>query len=190
MAYVVRDLSIRADSIQPMPDATAQSPAQPADIPAPAKRRCRWRRRLLVVSSLLLILLVTTEITLRVRWGIGNPLLYAPDPDCLYVVAPSQHVYNFGALNEVNSFSMRSPQITLHKAPGVTRVLFVGDSVTYGTNHIDQSLLATSLLAQRLPAIVHGPVEVMNASAGGWAPANEVAYLRSRGTFDADLIVE
>jgi hypothetical protein len=84
---------------------------------------------------------------------------------------------------------MRSPPISPHKPPGVTRLLFVGDSVTYGTTYLDQSRIFTSLLAQRLGAVAHGPVEVLNASAGGWAPSNEVGYLRSRGTFDSDLVV-
>ena len=40
-----------------------------------------------------------------------------------------------------------------------------------------------------LPGRIGKPVDVLNASAGGWAPSNEVAFLRSKGTFDADLVL-
>ncbi len=32
------------------------------------------------------------------------------------------------------------------------------------------------------------PVEVLNASAGGWGIGNELGYLTSRGTFDANIV--
>jgi len=61
--------------------------------------------------------------------------------------------------------------------------------VLYGMTHVDQSKITTSILARELPAQLHRPVEVLNASAGGWAVENEVGYLRSRGTFDADAVI-
>jgi hypothetical protein len=146
-------------------------------------------RRLRALGIALVVLLIGAELTLRLAWGFGTPPLYQPDPVCGYVMVPSQNIRRLGALNFINSFSMRSPEISLHKTPGVTRVLFIGDSVCYGTTYVDQSKIFTSLVAQRLGAVVHGPVEVLNASTGGWAPGNEVAYLRSRGTFDADLVI-
>jgi hypothetical protein len=171
--------------IDPNPNHTPTTAAQP---PAFSGRRPSWVRwRTLAIAVVLLILGV--ELTLRLAWGFGAPLLYQDDPDCGYLPAPSQEVRRLGALNSINSYSMRSPQISPHKAAGVMRVLFVGDSVTYGTTYLDQSKIFTSLVAQRLGAVVHGPVEVLNVSAGGWAPSNEVGYLRSRGTFDADLVI-
>ena len=32
-------------------------------------------------------------------------------------------------------------------------------------------------------------MEILNASAGGWAPGNEWGYLKSRGTFDANMVL-
>jgi hypothetical protein len=69
------------------------------------------------------------------------------------------------------------------------RVLFIGDSVTYGQTFTSQPDIFTSILARDLPGQLHRPVEVLNASTGGWAVGNEVGYLRSRGVFQSDLIV-
>ena len=134
-------------------------------------------------------LLVALELSLRFGLGLGNPVLYQYDSACGYLPAPNQHVRRFFRENDINSFGMRSPDITAHKSPGTLRILFLGDSVTYGTTYVDQSQIFTSLLARDLPQQLHRPVEVLNASAGAWGPANEAGYLESRGTFDADVVV-
>jgi hypothetical protein len=91
-------------------------------------------------------------------------------------------------LNHINHFSQRSANISAATG-GVERVLFLGDSVTYGTTHVDQSEIFTFLVARDLPNIVKHPVEVLNASTGAWAVSNEVGYLQSRGTFGADVVI-
>ncbi len=84
---------------------------------------------------------------------------------------------------------MRSEDIAAKKEPGHVRVFFIGNSVTYGTTYIDQSLIFTSLVGSELPKLTGYPAEVLNASAGGWAASNEVGFLTSKGTFDADLVL-
>lgn len=152
----------------------------------------RHRLRRLALGALVaaVVLLIAAEITLRAVWGFGSPILYRADPDAGYIVTPNQHVRRFGKLNVTNSVGMRSPEIAPHKPPGITRVMFLGNSITYGTSQLDQSQIFTALLQARLPAVAHGPVEVLNASAGNWSPFNELGYLRSRGTFESDLVVQ
>jgi len=84
---------------------------------------------------------------------------------------------------------MRSDPWTIQKPPGVLRILFVGDSVINGGSQIDQSDLATTLLQDRLSRATGRRVQVGNASAGGWGPPNEIAYLKRFGFFDADIVV-
>ena len=69
------------------------------------------------------------------------------------------------------------------------RILLIGDSVTYGTTYIDQADIFASLLERGLKQTMRSKVEVLNASAGGWAPSNEINFLISRGTFDASHVV-
>ena len=139
--------------------------------------------------TILYALLLGLELSLLFILGLGNPILYGYDDACGYFPEPGQHVRRFFATNQTNSFGMRSPEIARQKSPGTLRLLFVGDSVTYGTTYVDQSKIFTSLLAQDLPLQLHRPVEVLNASAGGWAVSNELGFLKSRGGFDSDVVV-
>lgn len=138
---------------------------------------------------LLLVVLAGAEITLRFVFGLGNPVLVAPDAACGYILKPNQNIERFFCRTRSNRYGMRSDPVQEEKAPGTLRIFFLGDSVTYGTSRVDQSRLFTQILHRELPSIVHRPVEVLNASASGWAIDNELSYIRSRGTFNADLVL-
>jgi len=160
--------------------------------PSPAPKR----RRLLTpwnVVRAILILILLTELGLRFILGLGNPVLFEADPNCGFLPRADQHVYRFFAHNEINHYHMRSDELPDHgqKLPGHYRVLFVGDSVTYGTTFVDQPKIFTSLLAADpdIPKLTGHPVDILNMSAGGWAPSNELGFLKGYGTFDADLII-
>jgi lysophospholipase L1-like esterase len=141
------------------------------------------------LAGIALVLTVTVELTLRYFFGLGNPLLYKSDPDCGYLAAPNQTVHRFGALNHINAHGMRSADVTLAKPEGSVRILILGDSVAFGDTFLDQQTIFPLLIAKHLPTILSRRVEVLNASTKGWAPSNEVGYLRSRGTFQSDWVV-
>ncbi len=146
-------------------------------------------KTLLALALTLLLLLVIADLALGHILGLGNTVLMQPDPGAVYVLTPNQHVRRFFKTTYINQHSMRSPEFSLVKPPGVYRVLLVGDSMTYGSTHIDQQAIFASLLRAELPAQLHQPVEILNASASAWAIGNEAGYLDSHGTFDADLVV-
>lgn len=106
-----------------------------------------------------------------------------------YRLRPSQHAKIFGNAVDINSCSMRSPEMEPRKAAGELRVLVLGDSVVYGGNQVDQADLATTRLAKDLAAAIGSKVSVGNASAKSWSPGNQLAYIRRFGTFDADLVL-
>jgi hypothetical protein len=153
---------------------------------ARSHRRRRWLMRFILAS---LVFLVAAEMVLRTVFGLGHPLLYQFDADCGYLPKPNQHLSRFFCANDTNQFGMRSPAVQSPKPKDEFRVFFVGDSVLFGMTHVDQSKICTSILQRELPQQLHRPVEVLNASAGGWAVPNEVGYLHSRGIFHADLVV-
>lgn len=136
-----------------------------------------------------IVLFVIAEVALRAIFGLGHPLLYQVDADCGYLPKPNQHLHRFFCANDINEFGMRSPSIQSPKPKDEFRALFVGDSVLFGMTHVDQSKICTSILQRELPGQLHRPVEVLNASAGGWGVPNEVGYIHSRGTFHADLVI-
>jgi len=137
----------------------------------------------------LITLLLGTECVLRFVLGLGNPVLIQSDPACGYLLKPHQDVYRFFAHTRTDGYGMRSDAASEWPAPGALRLLFVGDSITYGTSRVDQSQLFTEILHRELPARLHRPVEVLNASAGAWAIDNELSFVRSRGTFHAQIVV-
>jgi lysophospholipase L1-like esterase len=134
-------------------------------------------------------MVLLSEVVLRTVFGFAHPVLYIADPACGYLPKPSQNVERFFCRNTLNSYGMRSPEFQMPKPAGTYRVLFIGDSVTYGTTAVPQDQIFTSRLAQSLPEVLHKPVEVLNASTGDWAPENEWGYLKSRGTLDADVVL-
>jgi len=152
------------------------------------RERSKVQRAAFVVAGLL-VAVVACEAVLRLGLGLGNPIQIEPDPACSYILKPDQDVVRFFVHTHINHYGMRSDDLPAQRAAGALRLLFVGDSVTYGSTRVDQRDIFTEVLHRDLPAIVHRPVEVLNASAGAWAPDNELAYLRSRGIFQSDLVL-
>lgn len=157
--------------------------------PAPARRnKSGWR--VLGTASLVFIALVAgAEAALRFGLGLGDPVLIAPDPACSYITRPDQKVYRFFVHTYINHYGMRSEEVSPVRSSGVVRVLFVGDSLTYGTTHVDQRQIFTQIVHRGLPSIVHRPVEVLNASANAWAPDNEWSWVRSRGILHSNYVL-
>lgn len=119
--------------------------------------------------------------------GLGKPLLYERTPYG-YRVKPSQNIRRFGNRLYYNRYGMRSEEIAPVPRPNVLRILCVGDSVTYGGVQTTQGetypyLLEAELTGRGIDA------EVLNASAGGWAPENEEGWLRANGTFGSKVVV-
>ena len=112
-------------------------------------RRGRWWKGLAVLAGLV----VVAELLLRLVFGFGTPVLYQEDAAAGYLLQPNQHVYRIFCHNDTNHVSMRSDEFAMPKPAGTYRVLFIGDSITYGTTHVDQPLIFTSLLEKSL----HGP---------------------------------
>jgi len=159
-------------------------------LPVQVKTRSHSFLRILIwtVGSLV-ILTGLTEVSLRLLFGLGNPIVVTPDAACSYIEAPNQHTYRFFHEVDINQYGMRSDAFAPHPSPGTLRIMFVGDSVAYGTSQVGQQYIFTQLLRRDLPSIVHHPVEVLNASASGWAIDNELSYIRSRGIFNSALVL-
>jgi lysophospholipase L1-like esterase len=144
---------------------------------------------LAVIAVLLIALACVSEGLLRFVLGLGNPALIAPDAACGYILKPDQKLYRFFVHTHINHYGMRSEEVPSMRTSGTMRLLFVGDSITYGTSHVDQQQIFTEVLHRDLPAIVHHPVEVLNVSASAWAIDNELSYVQSRGIFQSDLVL-
>lgn len=148
------------------------------------------RRRSLIVLAVVASLVGIAEGALRLIWGFGTPVLYQWDADLEYRMVPNQSVTRFGKRIETNSLGLRSPECpATRQNDRELRVLVLGDSVVNGGSHVTQSDLATERLAARLTQVTDRPVTLINGSANSWGPANQLAFLRRYGTFDADIVV-
>ena len=166
-----------------MNEALANLPSLRGDLIPRSRKSLGWAVLALVV------LLVGAEITLRCAFGLGRPVLYTADSQFGYLPAPNQDVRRFGANVHINGFGMRSDDVpSLPVRPGI-RLLFIGDSLTFGTTTVNQDRIFTELIKTGMRSRSGRPVEVLNASAGGWAPENEYQFLRTRGTFGALVVI-
>ena len=172
-----------------MTNAQATEKARQMDIGTKPPRQSSRIRRLFKVAVAVFVVGLLFDLALRFGLGLGNPILYQYSPEAGYVLRPDQHTWRFFATNSINRWGMRCADFALKRPEGTYRVMFLGDSVTYGTTYVDQSKLFTTRLSKILPSLMHQPVQVLNASCGAWAVGNELGYLKSRGTFDSNLVV-
>ena len=132
--------------------------------------------------------LVILELLLRLA-GFGDPLLLQKDAEIGYLYQPNQHMERLGHMVAINAYHQRSGLVALHPAPGTIRILFLGDSVTFGTTLLDQTQTISELVKIRFERNTTNHVEVLNASAGSWGIGNQLAYLQRFGTMGARLVI-
>lgn len=143
-----------------------------------------WLLGLAVVVAVFLVV----EGSLRLFLGLGDRLLYIPDREMGYLLAPNQHLRRLGKQIAINQYSMRSPDLSATRPAATLRILLLGDSIANGAWWTDQQETISALMEQQLRGRFPA-VEVLNASANSWGPRNQVAYLRRFGTFESQAIV-
>ena len=158
-------------------------PVQPADGFAGMRKKAG----IFIAAGLLLF--AFAELGLRTVFGLGHPLRYAPDSACGYFTLPNQQTRRIRARTITNDLGMRSPGFSAAKPAGTLRLLFLGDSITFGTILIDQDQIFVERIRNELTAKLGRPVEELNASANSWAIGNELGFLQSRGTFQSDYLI-
>ena len=149
--------------------------------------------KLILIGISLLLLGGLVELLLRMRFGLGTPLIYIPDDKVGYLLAPNQQVCRRGNRIHINSYSMRGDDIDRERSPSTLRILLLGDSIANGGWWTAQDQTISALCQQTLQSwsIERGyqAIEVLNASANSWGPRNELAYIQRFGTFDAQVVV-
>jgi lysophospholipase L1-like esterase len=129
------------------------------------------------------------EVGLRVGFGLGTPPLLRADSTIGYVFRANQDTDRFTNRVHINSYHQRSDD--LRQAPDSTfaRILFLGDSVTWGGVLTDQGETIPEEVEKRLARTCGRAVESLNASAGSWGIGNLRAYAERFGLFDSDVVV-
>src|SRR5262245_55969637 len=133
--------------------------------------------KLALAAGALLLTLLAAEAALRVL-GIGPP---PPGPE-----GPT--VETAGPDERRNALGFRGPDWSREPTPGVRRVVFLGDSFTYGRG-VPEDRIFASVAAAGLSAS-DGPVEAVNISKPGWDTADEIDALKTVGlNLHPDLVI-
>ena len=161
------------------------------------------RRTLVACASATLLALVGVEASLRaadspVFEELDNSGRHAPDPDVGHVYVPDHRqvlqTREYRVEWASNAQGVRGERDYGTKAPGVTRILCVGDSFTA----CDQvpyteswpAVLERELAARLERAASPSKVEVVNAGFPGFSTANEAAWIAKFGArFAPDLVL-
>jgi lysophospholipase L1-like esterase len=139
----------------------------------------------LFVASLVLSVLLC-ELTVRVL-GLGGMMEFEPDPSWGYLMRGPQRVFAYGHPVVINSEGLRGPEIAPTRPNDIKRVLFLGDSITYGGVRIREEELFVRKVEAFLGKTLR--VEAVNVSAPGWSPQNWIRFVEKRGLYDADVVV-
>ena len=155
-------------------------------------------RRLITVMLVIVALSIATELGLtwhyvgdKPRPDISDPnLLRIPHPERGWTIEPDASALLFSPLYstylEYNARGLRGKERAYRAAPGVYRILLLGDSFLEGYQHADNDLFASQLE----DALAHKSVEVINLSVGGYGTTQQYLYLRDEGLkYQPDLIV-
>mgnify|MGYP001558315659 CR=1 FL=1 len=97
-----------------------------------------------IVISGVLILLAVAEFSLRLVFGLGNPVLYCSSPLFGYRLQPNQFVHRRGAEIRVNNLGVRADRDWDEQIEN--KILFLGNSVTYGGTYISPHIKSIKFL--------------------------------------------
>jgi lysophospholipase L1-like esterase len=81
----------------------------------------------------------------------------------------------------VNARGLRGPAVPDARTPGRGRVLFLGDSVTFGYGVADTDATFPFRVGHALEATLGPGVEVVNAGVGGYSPWQQLAWFEREG---------
>jgi hypothetical protein len=128
--------------------------------------------------------LAAGEVGLRAL-GLGEPLLYDNRAAWGYRPLPDQTRERRGVHVHVNALGTRGPDVASGHTPGVKRVLFLGDSVTFGGTYVDDADLFSTIAAKAQ----HVPTEALNAGVNAWGLPNVLGLVDATGGFQSDVWV-
>jgi lysophospholipase L1-like esterase len=121
--------------------------------------------------------------------GFGSTLVYERTAYG-YRVAPSQAITRLGRATYYNDLGLRNDSAAALPPQNAIRILCIGDSITYGGTQTDQDKTFPYQLQRLLASSqTRVTVEVLNASAGGWATENEEGWLNAHGVLGANWVI-
>jgi lysophospholipase L1-like esterase len=130
--------------------------------------------------TLVLALLMLSPVTgaeIAARWmGLGDPVVYRTNAAYRYAPAPDQKLRRRGATVTIGREGLRGSEDW--SGPADHRILFVGDSVTWGGTSIDDDKTFADRTCAELEARLGRAFVCGNAGVNGYGTENMIARLR------------
>ena len=141
----------------------------------------------LILSITLLLLLGLVEFALRYV-GLGDPVVYNTNLTFRYYSAPNQKKSRIGGASvSINEHSLRATRSWSESAK--FKVLFFGDSVTYGGSYIDDKQLFSELVCERLNKPTSRDYLCGNAGTNAYGTDNIANRITHDSINDENLLV-
>jgi len=150
-----------------------------------------------LVMNIFLATLTTTVLIAILEFSL-RPFVYLPGKastlfmkdDLLgWRLRPNARGFSRGVQATINSKATRGPELPYTKQPKIRRILYVGDSVTFGYGLEEEQTFPFRVEAL-LRKAVGDSVETVNMGVDGYSPWQEHMHLRNEGLrYQPDLIV-
>jgi len=144
---------------------------------ARARRSVRLLGNVLVLLVAVAVALLLLEAAMRAL-GMLDPVIYRPDPVFGYEPRPNQSATRLGIPIYIDDIGLRDNEDASTLLRSKTRILVIGNSVTYGGSRIHQRDLFTEVLEREL-RMRGGDVKVLNAGVNGYSVSQMIARTRT-----------
>ena len=136
--------------------------------------------------------LLLLEIALRpfLPPTVAKTTIFERDPDLGWRHRPGAEDMWDGQLVRINAKGLRGPDIPYERRPGTMRMLFVGDSVTFGDGLANYDETLPARIGAAVARRSGRTVEAINSGVSGYSPWQEARFLRNEGfRYSPDLVV-
>jgi lysophospholipase L1-like esterase len=163
-----------------------------AKIAARRRETCPIRWAQISVLGVLLLALISLDRAFLVAFPPPSELnsLLEPHPQRGWVLRRNAVGTDANVATRTNSLGLRGDEVPLPKPTGEFRILFIGDSVTFGYGLAEDQTLSARCGEQLRTALPHNTLRCTNAGVSGYTTWQELDYLKSDGlALQPDLIV-
>ncbi len=141
------------------------------------RRSVRLPGNVLVLLVSVAVALLLLEAALRVL-GMLDPIIYRSDPVFGYELRPNQSASRLGVPIYIDDIGLRDNEDASTFLKSKTRILVIGNSVTYGGSRTHQRDLFTEVLERELDTR-RGDIKVLNAGVNGYSVSQMLARTRT-----------
>ena len=116
--------------------------------------------------------------------------IFEKDGDLGWRLKPNAKDLWCGEEVTINGKGLRGPELPYQRSESAIRILYLGDSVTFGCTLSSYEETFPYLVERNLEAKYDLDIETLNAGVGGYSPWQEYLFLKTEGIkYDPDLIV-